>query len=111
MLKPYMGYSRFAGPEEGAMLIFAHTVVEARNIGWQEGGNLFTDEYIDFAAKLLRDVPWLMLEADQDKLVKDLSHSTIDPVLCKECEMWGEQIGDDGLCDECRTEQAEAKGS
>ena len=33
MLKPYMGYSRSEGSLEGAVLIFAHNLKEAKRIG------------------------------------------------------------------------------
>jgi hypothetical protein len=103
MLKIYMVYSRGAGSEEGAALVFAHSFQEARKVGWQSFGDLFTDEYIDLTAGLMRNHPWLYDEADKAKLAKDEPHGTIDPKSCNQCERWGQSpIGEDGLCEDCR---------
>jgi len=100
----YMVYSEGAGCEEGAALVFAHTSKEARKVGWNEVGCLFTGEYIDFASTRLRNHDWLFEEANQEKLVDDIPHAIDNPKCCKGCEMWGgdSRIGEDGLCDECR---------
>ena len=108
MLKTYMGYSRATGAEEGAILIFAHSVKEARKVGWNTLGSTLTDEYIDFAATLLRNTPWLRDEAYGLKLANDQAHVIDNPKSCKECETWGMYpIGEDGLCEECRDDQLE----
>jgi hypothetical protein len=108
MLKTYMGFSRGAGPEEGAILIFAHSVKEARKVGWNMMGCELTDEYIDFAATIIRKSPWLREEANALKLANDEAHVIDDPRSCDECGMWGiYQIGEDGLCEECRDDQLE----
>ena len=115
MLKSYMGYSRGAGSEEGAVLIFAHSVKEARKVGWNKLGSDLTDEYIDFAARLIRKAPWLREEANAIKLANDEAHVIDNPKSCVECEKWGVYpIGEDELCEECRDDQLElelAKGS
>ena len=103
MLNAYMIYSRCAGPSEGAALVFAHTVREARKIGWQTVGRDYTDEYIDFAANRIRNEEYLYLEASAILLAADKPHIIESPRSCKSCEMWGKSvIGEDGLCDECR---------
>ena len=109
-LKPYMIYSAGAGPEEGAMLVFAHSVREARKIGWQQGGNDLTSEYIDLAANILRDCPWLYVEADQIKLLNDEPHLVWNIRFCEYCGQWGQsEIGEDGLCEECRDIMTESE--
>lgn len=106
MLNPYMVYSRGAGCEEGATLVFAHSVQEARVVGWHGAGSDFTDDFLDLAATRLRDVPWLYAEGNQSKHAADIAHEVDNPRSCSRCEKWGHsEIGEDGLCDECREEQ------
>jgi hypothetical protein len=101
-LKPYIVYSRSNGSEEGAALVFAHRASIARYIGYGPF-NDFIDGYIDCAARLIRNAPWLFEEADKDKLSKNEAHVIINPKTCCECGFWGQSpIGDDGLCEECR---------
>lgn len=101
-LRPYMVYSAEAGSENGAELVFAHTVREARKVFWQYMANTLTDEYIDVEATLLRNHDFLYKEADQEKLKNNIPHHVFSPILCKSCEMWGMEIGEDGICDDCR---------
>ncbi len=98
-LKPYIGYSRRDEFEEnGTVLIFAHTVQEARKVGWDD---LITDEWIDFTARLAE--PFMMVEADPKMVEQDKAHVNWNPKVCRECEHYGQSvIGEDGLCDECR---------
>lgn len=109
MLKTYMVYSRFLTPSEGALLVFAHNVQEARVVGWQAtSGADLTDDYLDFGACAMKGRDWLFAEANQEKLSQDIPHLVWDIKSCDECEKWGHSpIGDDGLCDECRENAAE----
>lgn len=105
-LKAYMGYSRSAGPEEGAILIFAHNAREAKLIGWNVLESIgICEEWIDIGINLIRNEPWLFEEANQEKLSADVSHVIDNPKICKNCEKWGESpIGPDGVCENCHTE-------
>jgi len=104
-LNPYMVFSIGLGSEEGAMLVFAHTVREARAVGWRSDGSLLTDEFIDLGAKLIRNSDWLYKEANQAKLNAGIAHTVWRPRGCERCELWGNsEIGEDGLCDDCREE-------
>ena len=100
-----MIYSRSLGSEEGAFLVFAHLATEARKVGWAYASYTLTDEYIDLAARRLRNKPWLYKEADQAKLSNGVAHVIDDPVSCSSCFYWGvSPIGEDGLCSDCRAE-------
>lgn len=99
-MKPYLGFSREAGTDGAGVLIFAHTAREARKVGYD---NDITDEYIDFAAtRLRRTEAYLMTLANPEKLARDEAHSVWNMPYCENCGMWGEPIGDDGLCESCR---------
>jgi len=103
-MKPYMIYSRAAGPGEGAALVFASNSQEARTVGFRGiGYDLVGGVFVDLASWLLRDKPWLFEEADKEKLFREIPHIVESPTSCKKCEQWGQSpIGADGLCDGCR---------
>jgi len=104
-MKPYMIFSRCLGSEEGAMLVFANSAQEARITGWKSDGSMLTDEYIDLGARLMKNSNWLFLEADKEKFSNGIPHVVWNPRYCERCELWGQsEIGEDGLCDECRDE-------
>lgn len=116
MLKPYMVFSNFSGSAEGALLVFAHSVREARKVGWRCFSGELTDQYIDFGANLIRNSDFLLAEADIPKLIADEPHGVWNIKSCKWCERWGQSaIGDDELCEDCRaatvkeTEAGEAR--
>jgi hypothetical protein len=95
-----MGFSRGAGSEEGACLIFAHTAKEARKLAHRVMLGWFDGEWIDTAVRRLRGKPWLMLEADMAKLAEDEPHAIECPTTCPTCGQWGhEQIA--GRCSNC----------
>ena len=101
-LKPYSVHSGSAGPIEGAGLVFAHSVREARKEGWRCFAWDFLTDYLDTAATLIRDQPWLMSEAIPGKLLIGEAHGVF-PKCCSDCGFWGQsQIGEDGLCEACR---------
>ena len=103
-----MGYSRSLGSHEGATLIFAHSVQEAKKIGWQGLGSDLTDEYIDFACTIIRDSPWLFSQAKQELLEKDIAHENSNPISCKACEQWGGEMDEDGICRDCSENERSA---
>lgn len=102
----YMGFSRLVGPEEGAVLIFAHTAREAKKVGWPALCYFFTTEFTDAAIWRIPDShDWLWNEANQDKLNNDIPHVIDEPHCCKRCEMWGHaEILENGFCEDCNAE-------
>ena len=68
-------------------MIFAHSVKEAKTIGWPVMKYFSTDEYTDMAIKLLRNRDFLVQDADQQKLAGDIAHVVEDPTCCKSCEL------------------------
>lgn len=96
-LKAYMGYSRSCEPIEGAVLIFDYSAREARKNHFH---GLITDicdgDYLDFACRAIKD------ESILEYAKSDKPHTIESPPLCRECNLWGTKIGDDGLCNLCR---------
>lgn len=101
-LKPYMGYSRHEGSEEGAMLVLAHNGREAKRLAWSILSDWWAGiEYTDMAVRLLRDDHVLAL-ADQKKLAAGEPHVIDAPVVCDSCELWGDGLEADGrTCTRC----------
>lgn len=102
MLNMYMGYSRGAGQQEGACLIFAHTGKEAKNIGYPTICEWFDGGFIDMAVKRL-NAPHLMAEADAKKMETGIPHVVECPTTCPVCKTWGGAPLKDGRqgCDCC----------
>ena len=100
-LKPYMVYDRMAGSGEGAVLVFAHNVQEARKVGWPDVSNWGCDGFIYCAANYLKDSLWLYDEAKKEKLEAGIPHCIESPIVCKCCEKWGYEMNGNGYCESC----------
>ncbi len=102
VLNIYMGFSRFDGAEQGACLIFAHTVKEARKLAFPilQDWNV-CDEWIDCAAYRIRDKDYFYRDADQDNLNSGIAHVIESPIVCKQCGLWGTEINEVGICNDC----------
>ena len=103
-LKPYMGYSRFAGPQECAILIFAHNHREARKVGYKSVMFFCGCPYTDVGVRLLRNKEHLYQQAQSETE----PHVIDAPQSCECCGLWGHpEPLVDGECAGCR---ALAKG-
>ncbi len=104
-LKPYMGYSKEAGSENGACLVFAHTKTEAKKLAftilknWDDA-----QEWIDVKVKWLKDEDYLYDQANQEKLRNGIAHVIESPTCCDSCNLWGKELDEKGLCEDCREE-------
>lgn len=107
-LNMYMGFSRGAGPFEGAALIFANTAREAKKIGYRGiGWDLTGGDFLDFGIKRIKGADYLLKEADQIKLEAGIPHVIDAPRCCSRCEMWGNEILENGLCTDCALEDTD----
>jgi hypothetical protein len=105
-LKIYMGYYG-NHPEDGACLVFAKNVREARNLSFSILDSWFGVEcYIDVKAVLLKNEDYLYKEADQEKLNNEIAHVVESPESCSSCELWGRSELVDGKCEYCRDDEA-----
>lgn len=87
-LKPYIASGGL--PEEGALLVFAHTSKEAKKISYQAIMRFdMYCEYTDVRIKLLNGREFLYKYADQELLYKNKPHYTSDIPACKQCGYWG----------------------
>lgn len=107
-LKPYMGYSRECGEDEGAYLIFAHNIREAKRIGYPVMFGDLVEDYIDMVVRLLKHKDFLFEQVDpwsRDKIAKDEAHIVDDPPCCKSCLTWGYPLNANGFCEDCEPEE------
>jgi hypothetical protein len=102
MMKPYMVFSRGCGPEDGATLIIASSVKEAKRLAWQQSAFDF-DDFIDLGVRLIRDTQGVLPLADQNKLKAGIPHIVDDPVSCAVCHHWGAGLTSEGLCGNCNS--------
>jgi len=103
MLNMYMAYPE-GGMSECAILIFAHTSREARNLSFGDLSNMADCEFIDVRAERIWDNPPHLLAASDQKKYKNSEPHVIDnPPGCSDCCMWGEDfiIEENGKCSMC----------
>lgn len=100
MLKPYLAFSREAGPDEDAILVIAHNSVEAKKLAWRSGQVWNIDSWPELAIYLIRDND-VMILADQNKIAIDQAHVIDQPAACENCDMWGAGIDANKLCNNC----------
>jgi hypothetical protein len=98
-MKPYMAFSRAAGPQEGAFLVVADNIREAKKLAWRQCPMDFM-EYTDLGIKLMGDANGMAL-ADLAKVAAGIPHVVPDPVGCEACQMWGAGLTADNLCADC----------
>jgi hypothetical protein len=101
-LKPYMVSDD--EPYEGACLVFAHTVREAKKIGWSIVSSWGCDSFIEVRATFMRNSLFLYEQAIQENLEKGIPHVIESPITCKGCEHWGMKLNEQGYCDDCLRE-------
>jgi len=101
-MRAYMGFSREAGSQEAAILIFAHNCKEARRLAfpfisdWGDGG------WLDVAVKWLKDAQHLFdTEANKEKITAGIPHVIDSPKTCERCELWGKAMNEHGVCEDC----------
>ena len=99
-MKAYMVFSITGGSPEGACLVFARNLQEARKVAWKECDWEITDEWIDVGARLLKEA-FIFEEADKDNLKAGIAHCISAPASCKDCNMWGYPINSEGYCETC----------
>ncbi len=98
-LKPYMAYSRGAGPAEGAMLVLAPNSREAKKMAWPVLLDWGTEEYTDLTVRLLHEGSHVLALADQAKLAAGEPHVVDSPQVCDaladgRCSCCNEYAGD-----------------
>ena|SRR5690349_18464993 len=99
-MRPYMVHG--GDSRDGACLVFAHTVREARRVGFPILDNWECADWIDCRAELLRDKQHLFAEADQEKLAAGIAHAIESPKTCPNCELWGGELNEnENGCEFC----------
>jgi hypothetical protein len=101
MLKIYRAHD--GCPEETAILVFAHNIKEGKKIAYPVLQGFCGDtQWTHLRVELLKDSEYLRSEGDPELLKKDIAHYNDFPTICKQCEYWGHEICEDGICKECK---------
>lgn len=89
-------YMAWAGePEDGAVLVFAHTSREARRLAADEVQSWTRCDYIDVRVRWLRSDCAHLREQDGPHVVDN-------PPSCRDCERWyTEPLDENGRCQAC----------
>jgi hypothetical protein len=106
-MKAYMAHSHVAQPCEGAILIFANSLKEAKKLAW--GSHTFLNEicdedYTDMRVKWLKGKDYIFEQIpdwSKELLKENKSHIVESPNSCETCHHWGLKLNKSGLCEEC----------
>lgn len=104
-LKAYMIFSRGAGPQEGAALVFSRTAREAKRRAFPVLRDWFDSGWTDVGSRWIRnDAEWL---AKQEGIDMEGETRVIDsPRYCERCELWGTgPLDAEGICETCRDDE------
>jgi hypothetical protein len=105
-LKAYMAGSRNLGFSDGAILVFAYSVKEAKKLAWKPENDarmICDDDYTDLQVKLQKEafireqVPEWSLENQK----QGISHVVNHPNSCVKCGIWGIRLDFTGYCEDC----------
>lgn len=107
-LKAYMAYDGQNGASEGACLVFARRADDAKVVAFPILSN-WGCEWLDVRARIIKDADHLFAEANKEKLAQGIPHAIESPKTCRECDLWGEYIYLDGVCEDCRDAYDEAQ--
>jgi len=95
-LKPYVVSSLSLGSREGACLVFAYSIKEAKKLGYPIINDWFDIEWIDCGVAWLKNKDWLFEEKRKDE-----PHVIENPKVCELCGVWGNEPFDDHICMDC----------
>jgi len=93
-LKPYMAWA--GEPEDGAVLVFARRLRDARRLAYPFVRDWTGCDYLEVSARWLRgarSTVWSESRADYPHVIES-------PQTCEGCELWGQDLAD-GLCEDC----------
>jgi len=93
-MKAYMCYTA-SGAEEGAVLVFANSISEAKRLTWHSIIGDLCDSYIDLRVKRLKNA-WIYKYQ-----MYECPHVIENVPCCIECGLWGSELNSDGICKIC----------
>jgi hypothetical protein len=98
-MKKYMAYNNEAGSCEGAILVFANSVQEAKKLAYEYNNGIYypyCDSFIELAVRLIKGHDYLY------KLSKNnFPHVILEIPICNHCGFWGTGELIKGLCPNC----------
>lgn len=101
-MKFYMIFDKIGGPREGACLVVANTVRQAKKLGYRTIQDWFDTEYIDIGVNLIKEyTESLKKDINMEKFNNRMPQVIDNPIVCPRCECWGTGKIIDGECEEC----------
>lgn len=101
MYRAYMAYSGYLTPADGAGLIFAHSIKEAKKLACRKLRGMVFEDWVELRVKWLKGYDHVFALGDKDKISTEESHVIDSPLTCQACELWGWGIDQEGNCDGC----------
>ena len=95
-MKMFMGYDKNIGSSEGACLIFANSIREAKRLAFPVIQFWFDSEWIDIRVRTLADHEYLRSEQKSE-----FPHVVESPISCSECGLWITGEIKNGVCPDC----------
>ena len=103
ILKAYIIHA--GDQQEGAALVFAHSLQQAKVIGFQQASVCDGCEYIDVRGRKIQRPGWLIENAAKPAMYdRGLAHVIDHPPTCEVCGMWYDELFD-GICEDCSEER------
>lgn len=103
-MKAFVAYDGGAGPEEGAILIFAASHKRARALAFPTLSDLMCCEFVDMRCHSLSAGADEMARQNE---VSTNSESVIDsPKCCARCSTWGNAMNERGICTNCQEDES-----
>jgi len=110
-LRAYMLFDCKSGPAEGAVLVFAHSAMEAKRLGWRTIQEWTGTEYLNVVARHMpSEQGWLAAQEGVD--LESEPRMIGSPQCCDRCELWGTapliQLSGESVCETCADEDDDA---
>lgn len=96
-----MAYDADAGSSEGACLVIASNLKQAKPMAWPILSSWGTESYTRVVVRLMRDAESRLFPRDLAALQAGQAKAIETPETCPGCEMWGNTIMENGYCENC----------
>lgn len=101
MFRAYIAYSGYLTPADGAGLIFAHNVKEAKQLATKKLRGMIFEDWVELRVKWMKGDDHVFALGDLDKISAEVTHVVDSPLCCAGCELWGYPVNRDGICLGC----------
>ena len=104
-MKAYMAFDADAGSGEGAYLVIAGNIKQAKPMAWPILNSWVTESYTRVKVKVMRGAEWRLYPKDLEALKSGKAQVIESPETCPGCDTWGNDILENGYCENCEEEK------